>query len=229
MVAGVIANAMAFDEPPWGGLVGRRRAQAIRAFIKDEERSGWRRQGGERVVWNGATRAAHESAEDDPNTPDWPDEEPEPEPTDAPMPTQAPPPPPPPKREPKSLQIGYETFVTEGAEKWQAWNFFEGEQGKAVDQCSKPLLHHEGAPEVKGWNIPFIEGEWNLRFAGYAEDCKFQGIGRKGEAGDVGWLHCPERKAIKCIEDANAHSGKNGWKMCQMGGKSKAYAYCDWE
>jgi hypothetical protein len=234
---------MALDEPPWAGLTGRARVEEIRRYLKYDPHSGWKRPGGERLIWNGATKAAHDGAEDDPNLPDWPIDTPsDPEPTDAPKPSQAPLSPlllpllPPlllrpllPKREPKSLQIGYETFGTEGAEKWQAWNFFEGEQGKAVDQCSKPLLHDEGAPEVKGWEIPYIEGEWNLRFAGYAEDCKFQGIGRKGEAGDIGWLHCPERPAIKCIEDANAHIGMDGWKMCQMGARSKAYAYCDWE
>ncbi|KAF2245796.1 hypothetical protein BU26DRAFT_507488 [Trematosphaeria pertusa] len=154
-----------------------------------------------------------------------PTQEPRPSPTPSPTPE-------PPQGDPKSLQIIYETFISTGAEEWQAWTFFEGEQGTAVDPCAENHIKQDKtAPGATGYDTPFIQGEWNLRFAGYAEDCIFQGIGRRGENGDVGWLHCPERRAIMCLEDPKRGGGKDAWKNCEKGEWSDdriPMAYCDW-
>jgi hypothetical protein len=228
---------MAFDEPPWGGLEGRRRVEAIRGFIKSDPESGWKRPNGERVIWNGATREYHDKAVEDPNLPNWPSP---PQGTAAPQPTAAPPPP---KGEPKSLQIIYEDFFATGhfgTTKWRGFHFWEGKQGEAVDPCGSGAIGGQeledfrdrdkiAEPYTPDFNIvPHVEGEWNLRFSGYAKDCKFQGLGRKGEAGDVGWLHCPERPAIKCVEAPEVSRGRDGWTECQAGKFRVPSAYCDW-
>lgn len=175
----------------------------------------------------------------EPSSPsDTPSPTPAPEPstaTEEPLPpaTQTPEPPAPeqPKGPPKSLQVIYETLIDTGAGDDWFWNFYEGEQGVAVDPCSDPLLSDDKAPENRGYDAPWPNGEWKLRFAGYAEDCTFQGIGTKGPSGDVGWLHCPERPAIMCLEDPKKAGGKDAWTNCETGDWSKDFlpvAYCDW-
>lgn len=98
----------------------------------------------------------------------------------------------------------------------ESWDYSQGyTQEQVYPDYSKP--------------IPPIEGEWNLRFSGYAKDCMFQGIGRTGEVGDIGWLHCPDRPAIKCIESPEPKQGRSGWGECQQG-LNRVHAYhCDWE
>ncbi|KAJ4375390.1 hypothetical protein N0V83_002477 [Neocucurbitaria cava] len=140
----------------------------------------------------------------------------------------------PPKGAPKSLQIVYETFVSEGAESWQKWHFFEGVPRQAVDTCSdKVLFSVDNAPPPNGYDPPWINVKnHSFRSSGYAEDCRFDGLDGKGPSGDVGWLYCPERPAIMCVEDAKKSGGKDAWKNCDKGLWTRdriPVAYCDWE
>ncbi|KAF2871847.1 hypothetical protein BDV95DRAFT_606418 [Massariosphaeria phaeospora] len=135
----------------------------------------------------------------------------------------------PPKGEPKSLQIVYEDYTTESEiGDTHAWHFHEGKQGEAVDACSQPLVDAETDVDTNAWDPPLPSGEWKLRFAGYAEDCTFKGHGERRADGDVGWLHCPERPAIKCLEDPRKAGGKDSWKRCDLGVERIVVAYCDW-
>ncbi|KAF2871603.1 hypothetical protein BDV95DRAFT_594687 [Massariosphaeria phaeospora] len=74
-VAGVIANYMAYNTPPWqGGLQGRARVEEIRRFIKEDPQGGWKRpdkngRPGVRIVWNGATANNQKEAGPDPEIP----------------------------------------------------------------------------------------------------------------------------------------------------------------
>jgi hypothetical protein len=248
MVAGLVACFMSFDEQPWPQLNGKERVQAIRQFLKTDINSGWKRddwggQAGQRVIWNGARPQAHATALEDPDMPDMPDKWPDNESddpnysppdsdsdeemTDAP-PNNRPP------RDPKSLQIFYESASTPGQEQvWHIWNFFEGEQNAGVDPCGQPILFDINVPPKAGPDLPpRIDGEWKLRFGGYAEDCTFQGIGKMGPSGDVGWLHCPERPAIKCVEEVARDDGRDAWRNCDKNGKRIGripVAHCDWE
>lgn len=103
----------------------------------------------------------------------------------------------------------------------------EGDPGTAVDPCSNPVIPNVEL-EGKQAEDKFPRGEWNMRFEGYVEDCQYQGLGETGPDGDVGWLHCPNRAVIKCVESPELSGGD--WKTCDDWGKeSIAVAYCDWE
>lgn len=138
----------------------------------------------------------------------------------------------PPKGPPKSLQIFYRRHTESGQIPplvWDSWTFYEGEQGKSVDPCGSWLLDDpEIGPPGSSFDPPWPRGEWKLRFSGYTEDCTFQGNGQKGESGDVGWLHCPERPAIMCIEDPQKAGGEGSWKDCTPEDSFIPVAYCDW-
>ncbi|KAF2105862.1 peptidase S8/S53 domain-containing protein [Lophiotrema nucula] len=61
IVAGLIATYMNYDPPPWGQVeMGRERVEKIKEFLKKDETS-WERNTGERIIWNGADKAAHDS------------------------------------------------------------------------------------------------------------------------------------------------------------------------
>jgi hypothetical protein len=60
-VAGVIATYLNYDPPPWdGSKTGKARVQAIKEFLVNDA-SSWDDTGKERSIWNGATRADHQS------------------------------------------------------------------------------------------------------------------------------------------------------------------------
>jgi hypothetical protein len=152
---------------------------------------------------------------------------PKPNPKDRPeSPAQ---PPDPPKGDPKSLQIISEQILCEGGPACDSysWKFMEGDPGVAVDPCGKPVIPNvELDGNSSGDRFP--EGWFSMRFGGYAEDCQYQGLGERRPDGDVGWLHCPERPAIKCVESPEYSSGVR--KSCDHWGKgSVAVAHCDWE
>jgi hypothetical protein len=69
MVAGVVATFMAYDEEPWGtGLEGIERTKRIEQYFRSNDATGYKRVPiGERVLWNSADQAAHQSAVKDPN------------------------------------------------------------------------------------------------------------------------------------------------------------------
>jgi hypothetical protein len=69
-VAGVIATYLASDTRPWNdGLTGIERVKAIRDFIKNDDRGGWQRPGGERIIYNGVKAEDQISAQPDPDLP----------------------------------------------------------------------------------------------------------------------------------------------------------------
>ncbi|KAH5169381.1 hypothetical protein HBH68_219580 [Parastagonospora nodorum] len=141
-------------------------------------------------------------------------------------PEQKPPPPPPkPKGEPKSLQIISVLVLCESPScDSKSWKFMEGTPGMGVDSCGKGI-RKDVQLDGKHFDDKFPGGEWTMRFVGYAEDCIYQGLGEKRPGGDVGWLHCPERPAIKCIESPGYNSGDGERNKCE----SIQVAHCDWE
>jgi hypothetical protein len=135
------------------------------------------------------------------------------------------------KGEPKSLRIIYESFTSSGAEKWQKWHFFETTPGKDIDPCSGSTFSVDDAPEYSAFDPPWINVKKSFRPQGYAEDCTFEGLNGKGPSGDVGWLHCPERPAIMCLEDRQKSGGESAWKVCDKGEWWRdriPVGYCDW-
>lgn len=239
---------MAFEEEPWGRYTGKRRALAIRDWLKHDPHTGWTRPGGERVLWNGATEEAHQRAADDPNRLPWPTNIPDPLPplaTDQPKPSAFPIPAPPPP-EPKSLQIFWNDYLKAAdgkTEMYRAWYYFEGKPGQKVDPCTDDWDMRDAVlddtvdkeldffgPYEPDWDSPpRIEGEsiMNFKFKDQ-KACKFQGLGDKGPSGDVGWLHCPGREAIMCLEPPEWSKGKDGWSICNEYQRYVPVAYCDW-
>jgi hypothetical protein len=105
----------------------------------------------------------------------------------------------------------------------------EGDPGSGVDPCGNGVRDNV---ELDGssYDDKFPNGEWSMRFAGYAEDCRYQGLREVRPDGDVGWLYCPERPAIKCVESPEWKSGGGDRKKCDNWGKgSIAVAHCDWQ
>jgi hypothetical protein len=133
--------------------------------------------------------------------------------------------PPPPKGEPKSLRIiSVLTLCEHPACDSYSWKFMEGKPGTAVDLCGKGV-RSDVMLDGSSFDDKFPNGEYSMRFAGYAEDCRYQGLGEKRPGGDVGWLHCPERPAIKCMESPEYSSGDGERNGCN----AITAAYCDWE
>ncbi|KAF2749175.1 hypothetical protein M011DRAFT_514678 [Sporormia fimetaria CBS 119925] len=133
----------------------------------------------------------------------------------------------PPKGDPKSLKIILEEITCEAPScDARLWRFLEGEPGEAADPCGKSVRKDVILDGSNGDAFP--DGEWPMRFAGYAKDCVYKGHGeiRAGGDGEVGWLNCPDRDAIKCVV-AGAKSGD--MKRCDLGVEAKEVAYCDWD
>lgn len=172
-------------------------------------------------------------------------------PVETPTPSETPPPPetPTPTLEPpekKSLQVIYErkfTWEKDGrkiASDTRWWSFYDGKQGEAVQACSSPHLLREETDQkdAQEWQAPDIQGEWSLP-DGFYKGCVFQGLGRKGPSGDVGWLHCPGRPAVMCLEDqakikaAQPDHGFDVWAQCVNADtytdECLAVAYCDFD
>lgn len=130
-----------------------------------------------------------------------------------------------PKGEPKSLQIISSLTLCEAPScDSYSWKFMEGKPGIAVDWCGKGV-RSDVMLDGSSYDDIFPSGEWSMRFAGYAEDCQYQGLGKKRPDGDVGWLHCPERPAIKCVESSEYKSGNGERNGCN----AISVAHCDWE
>jgi hypothetical protein len=139
--------------------------------------------------------------------------------------------PPPAKGEPKSLRIIYESFTSSGAEEWQKWHFFETRPGNAIDTCSESTFSVDNAPVYNGFDPPWIDVKKPFRPRGYEKDCTFVGLNGKGPSRDVGWLHCPDRPAIMCLEDPQKDDGESAWKVCEKGEWWRdriPVGYCDW-
>jgi hypothetical protein len=72
----------------------------------------------------------------------------------------------------------------------------------------------------------------SFRPSGNTQDCSLDGLNKKDPSGDVGWLYCPERPAIRCLEDPKKAKGRNAWKSCEKGFWTRdriQVAFCDWE
>lgn len=105
------------------------------------------------------------------------------------------------------------------------WYWYTGEQGKGADPCNTDPINLDrlyGAP--KGDSFPIVvDGEWNIKVPDLGE-CKYQGIGKVGESGDNGWLHCDGRPAIMCKPDERPIDNCNSDTTI----KSKAISVCEW-
>jgi hypothetical protein len=101
--------------------------------------------------------------------------------------------------------------------------FYLGQAGKGVDPCkTDPLNNNSGYPAPEQKAVPLIQGEWNIDIPGLGK-CKYQGLGRTGESGDNGWLHCPNRPAIKCKPDPRPNDACNN----DVTVNAKAVSFCD--
>jgi hypothetical protein len=133
----------------------------------------------------------------------------------------------------KTIQVFWEEepipgFVDPTAPVWEGeskywWYFYMGDVGKGSDPCNAdPIDTQFGAPAGDSWPV-VIDGEWELEIPDLGK-CKFQGIGRVGDFGDNGWLHCPDRPAIKCVPDDRTVD------QCRSESKiqSKSISYCDY-
>lgn len=78
--------------------------------------------------------------------------------------------------------------------------FYVGQAGVGVDPCNSDPINTKGYRAPEQSTAPAIQGEWDVEVPGLGK-CRFQGLGRAGEKGDNGWLHCPNRPAIMCLPD----------------------------
>jgi hypothetical protein len=98
-----------------------------------------------------------------------------------------------------------------------------------VNPCNARPIHQGTAFSApNGDQTPVtMTGEWLLSVDG--KNCRFQGIGRIGKGGEIGYLHChnntsqEDTKASMCSPDPRP-VGKCGLKS--SGTSSKAVAYC---
>jgi hypothetical protein len=98
----------------------------------------------------------------------------------------------------------------------------EGKPGTVVDWCGEGVRSNvmlDGGL----FDDKFPNEECFMRFAGYAEECRYQDLGEKRLGGHVGWLYCPEKPAIKCVESLEYNSGNGKRNSCN----AIFVAYCD--
>jgi hypothetical protein len=130
---------------------------------------------------------------------------------------------------------------------WKGWKYFEGKPGERVSAC---LDDGDILRAVEDVSHGTEDGEMigtshmsrisitlqNSREEGLLisnpriqEACIFRGLGHKGSSGEVGWLHCPGREDIMCLEPPERNMGEEGWWQCALRQWYAPVAYCDWE
>ncbi|KAF2749054.1 hypothetical protein M011DRAFT_466168 [Sporormia fimetaria CBS 119925] len=132
-----------------------------------------------------------------------------------------------PPKDPKSLRIISDRWISEGGPGFDeyTWKFFESDPGVEIDVCAGDGYIRDPVEDPQEPDA-FPNGEWPIRFGGYAEDCLYKGHGEIREDGSVGWLECPERDPIKCSESVKNTEGR---VLCETGRDAIENVYCDWD
>jgi hypothetical protein len=104
------------------------------------------------------------------------------------------------------------------------WKFYLGDTGTGSNPCNTDPVDIKTNGEAPKDNPPtVVNGEWEFDLPDMGK-CKFQGIGRVGESGENGWLHCQTRPAIMCKPDERPIDDCGTDNIV----RSKAISFCDW-
>lgn len=207
-VAGIIATYLSYDtdQRPWKDLTGVARVKEIIEYIQSDQSSWARVTNGVRLVWNGATKEDHDSADnrddDEPETPSSPA----------------------PRTKALSIILQNEIDQVGNVNKWLFYVVNRGDS--PLCKSDKDALSAVDAPDGSTLvdEAPWPGGEYKLTIDGLG-DCAYKNGGN-----DAGALWCGER-AIPCYEEDLKAKGEEGTKSCEVGDVAVQHhpiAYCKW-